>query len=118
MQWSNKLIKKLFKPVGVLLLLLSNNCFSAELIKNAQIVEIGSSNDGLTDNFYIKTVGGTGPCVNQSIVFKRASAPSAEFFNRLYATALMAYSTNAKNVRIYNPGVDNCRAATYIQITK
>lgn len=108
----------IFKTVGILLVLVSSQCFSAELIKNATIVEIGTSSNGVTDNFYILTSGGTGPCLNKSILFKRESAPSAEFFNRLYSTALMAYSTNAKRVRVYNPGVDNCSAATYIQVTK
>ncbi|NQZ12205.1 MAG: hypothetical protein HRT35_34065 [Algicola sp.] len=112
------MIKKLLKPVGVLLLLLSNNGFAGELVKNAQIVEIGSSSDGVTDNFYIVTTGGEGLCVNKAIIFKRTATSSPEFFNRLYTTALTAYTTNAKKVRIYNTTDDSCGAATYIQINK
>jgi hypothetical protein len=108
----------IFKTVGILLLLVSSSCFSGELVKNSTIIDIGSSSDGLTDNFYIRTSGGVGPCAGSSIVFKRTAAMSAEFFNRLYSTALMAYTTNAKKVRIYNPADDSCRAATYIQVTK
>ncbi|MET1257574.1 DUF5992 family protein [Aliikangiella maris] len=109
---------KIYKSLGILLLLTSGNCFSGELVKDAEITRIGNSSDGKTDNFFITVSGGSGPCTNQHIIFPRSKAPSAEFFNRLYSTALLAYSTGSKKVRIYNPTDDNCREATYIDLIK
>ncbi len=108
----------ILKTVGLLLLLVSSNSFAGELVKNAEIDSIGSSSDGLTDNFYIRIKGGEGVCANSNIFFKRTATMSPEFFNRLYSTALAAYTTNAKNVRVYNPANDQCNTATFIQMTK
>jgi len=109
---------KFYKSLSILLLLASSNCFSGELIKDAEITRIGTSSDGVSDNFFITLSGGVGSCAGMNIVFPRSKAPSAEFFNRLYSTALFAYSTGAKKVRVYNPTDNNCKMATYIDIIK
>ncbi|MET1256395.1 DUF5992 family protein [Aliikangiella maris] len=109
---------KKYKILSLLLLLASGNCFSGELVKNAEITRVGTSSDGVTDNIFITVSGGSGPCANMNIIFLRENAPSAEFFNRLYSTALFAFSTGSKKVRVYNPTSDSCTTATYIDLMK
>lgn len=90
---------------------------AGELVTEAEIVRIGSSSNGVNDDFFITVSGGTGSCVNTNIVFYRSNAPSDAFFNRLYSTALLAYSTGSKRVRIHGITA-SCTSATYIDLRK
>jgi len=108
----------IFKITGISLLLFIGSASSGELVKDTQIVRIGNSTDGVTDNFFVTISGGVGPCANNNIIFRRIDAPSDDYFNRLYSTALFAYSTGSQKVRIYNPASNSCGAATYIDLTK
>ena len=105
-----------FKVLAIAATLITSNAFAVELIANTKITHIGTSTNGVSDNFFIHTVGDTGPCVGKSIIFKRSSAPSDGFYERLYSTALTAYTTGQTNVRVVNPHSDDCTAASYIDM--
>jgi hypothetical protein len=107
---------KIFKVLAIAATLITSNAFAVELVANTKITRIGTSTNGVTDNFFIRTEGGTGPCAGKSIIFKRADAPSEGFYERLYSTALAAYTSGQTNVRVVNPNGDDCGAATYIDM--
>lgn len=98
--------------------LFSCSAYSGELVKDAEIIRIGNSSDGMSDNFFITLSEGTGPCANKNVIFPASKSPSEGFHNRLYSTAMLAYTTGSKKVRIFNPVDDSCTAATYIDISK
>jgi hypothetical protein len=104
-----------FKVLGISLLLFVSSASAVELVKESQIIRIGTSSDGVTDDFFITMSDGVGPCANKHIIFRRADVPSDGFFNRLYSTALLAYSTGSKEVRVAG---SSCSTATYIDLIK
>lgn len=108
----------IFKVMGIPLLLFVSSVSAGELVKESQITRVGNSSDGTTDNFFITVSGGVGPCANKHIIFRRVDAPSDGFYNRLYSTALLAYSTDSKKVRVVNPSSNSCTTATYMDLTK
>lgn len=97
-------------------LLLSSTSFASDLVHSAKIHRLASSTDALTDNFYIQVTGGTGPCANGGMTFERSAAPSDGFFNRMFAIAMLAYSTGSTKVRVYTASGTNCDHATFIEI--
>ena len=108
----------IFKVMGISLLLFISSVSAGELVKESQIIRIGNSSDGVKDDFFITMSGGVGPCADTHIIFRRADAPSDGFFNRLYSTALLAYSTGSKKVRVASSSGDSCITATYIELLK
>lgn len=98
-------------------------CFASavsagNLITGATISEIASSNDGHSDNFYLKFSSGDGFCATNGsfAVFPRDMAPTDDAFNRMFSIALTAY-TLGKPVRVYSYGFDDdCRKASMIEI--
>ncbi len=101
----------------VWLLTLSGLANAGELTKDAEIIMVGNTANG-QDDFFIKTQGGTGPCVGSSIIFPASSAPSKEYHARAYSLALAAFSMGNTKVRVYNFASDSCFTASYIQMAK
>ncbi len=106
------------KMISLSLIFICCNGFAGELANNAEITRIGTSSNGVTDDFFITLSGGTGPCTNRHVIFPASKSPSEGFYDRLYATALLAYSNGSKKVRVVNPTDDNCNTATYIELSK
>lgn len=115
--------------LSVFLLLHSASLFAGGgyLVQNGVINRV-EPNWGSQDGFVVKVTGGSGPCAAQSIVFPLASAlvdgNSDAAHQRLYATALTAFTTGYK-VDIYN-NVDGsntgdptiCHRANYIYLKR
>lgn len=98
------------------LLMFSTQIFAGELIKDAVITKIGTSSDGVSDDFFIYVSAGTGICAeSRAIIFPRALAPSEAAFNRMYSTALTAFSTK-KRIRAVSMSSNSCTLGSYIDI--
>lgn len=107
----------MFKYILMILVFICVPSLAGELVKDTQIIRIGTSSNGVSDDFFITTSGGVGVCANKHIIFKFSNAPSDGFFNRLYSTALVAYSAGEKNVRVV--GLDDaCTSGSYIDLIK
>ena len=102
-------------PLSILMSLAST-AFASDLVVDAKISRLASSSDGQTDNFYLEISGGVGPCANTGVVFYRSDAPSEGFFNRMFAIAMLAYSTGSTKVRVYTPSGTSCHSATFIEV--
>ena len=98
------------------LLLNPHATHAGELVTNAKIIRLASSSNGVSDDFFIEVEGGVGPCANGPIVFPRSLSPSDGFFNRMFAIALTAYTTQSLKVRAYTPVGNDCSAARFIEI--
>ncbi len=87
-----------------------------QLIKDARITAIANTN-GNVDKFTIWIEGGSGPCVNSTIVFPKPAAGSDDIYARAYSTALMAFAADYKIIA-HDYDSDNCHNAAYIQVSK
>lgn len=86
------------------------------LMRDTKITEIANTNNN-KDTFTIWTIGGRGPCLDQSITFTLEDSGSPEVFNRAYSAALMAFAADYK-VTVYNYENDDCRQASFIHLKK
>jgi hypothetical protein len=93
------------------------NAETVRLVSHGEIVGIANSGNNKTD-FYVKLVGGSGPCVGAGILFPRASAPSENYHQRAFSLALAAYTTDSKKVNITSFEGSNCTKAALIELEK
>ena len=115
-----------------LFLLLSSFSISVvagNLINNAVIKSISSSNDGYSENFYMKFESGDGICASGgsfAVFPKKKPVLKQDYhdpehsdlaFNRMFSIALTAFTTG-KPVRVYSYGTDDCMQATMIEVQK
>ncbi len=116
------MLKKLFSIclcVLVAVLSLSPQAtYAGNLVTNAKIIRLASSSNGSSDDFFIEVEGGSGPCANGTIIFPRSLSPSDGFFNRMFAIALTAYTTQSVNVRAFTPAGTGCGTASFIEISE
>lgn len=99
--------------------LVGNIAVADTLISGGQITKIGNTPDG-TDGFFVRTSGGTGPCINGVVVvFPASLAANEAIYNRAYTLAITAYTTGNQNVKISSltTGDVNCRHANYIDLS-
>lgn len=101
-----------------LLSFFSLQLFAGELIKDAEIHKISSSNDGKSDNFWVYVTAGDGICNNKAIVFPRELSPTAEFHNRMFSLAITAFTTKNQKVKIYAIDSDDCKKASFIELSR
>ena len=103
------------------LLLASANCLGGELVKDAEIVNVGlvANQKGEDINFYVEVAGGTGHCANKTIKFPLWMQSSDKLHTMLHNMALTAISDRTIKVTIgnkkgkTNPKTD-CSLATYM----
>jgi hypothetical protein len=100
---------------AVVFCVVSSTCLAGELIADATIVEVATSNNGGAE-FTIRTTG-YGVCAGSGvwITFPEAKATSPTAHKHAIATALLAFST-AKKVRIHNFQDASCAGANFISI--
>ena len=102
--------------IFVLLTVFSGRAIAGNLIENAVITKIASSSNGVSDDFFIAFSTGTGVCAaTKYVVFPRSLAPSDHAFNRMYSTALAAF-TAKKRIRVFAYNSDECNKASFIEI--
>jgi len=102
--------------LGLGLVLLANVSFAIDYVLfDATVTEIVAT--GSSDEFAVVHSGGTGTCASTALVFKASEAPSADAFNRLYATALTAITTGMK-IRVGNYVGSSCSSVDYIKLYK
>lgn len=92
----------MLKPLIVIILsfLAMGNAFSQELVKDAKIIKIGSTNWD-KKVFYLQVEGGTGPCANTPINFPEVYAQSTIAYAQMHAMAMTAF-IHGKRISIYN----------------
>jgi len=105
----------------------SINVVAGNLINNAVIKSLSSSNDGYSENFYMKFESGDGICATGgsfAVFPKKKPLLKQDYhdpehsdlaFNRMFSIALTAFTTG-KTVRVYSYGTDDCMQATMIEI--
>ena len=86
----------------VLFCLIPSWSHALNLVDNAKIVKIGSSNWN-KKAFYVVLSGGTGPCANLSVSFPEEFSQSTVAYAQSQALALTAFIHN-KTVSIHNYG--------------
>ncbi|MGR6871042.1 DUF5992 family protein [Pseudomonas sp. HK3] len=116
----------------IVILIISLACLNAnagDLVNHAEIIAVSTSNDGRSDNFYLKLSGGVGDCAENNnkgwVIFPGVNTsenptdiPNEASWNRLYSTALMAFAAG-KLVRIYSyDNTGNCAKASFIEVYK
>jgi len=102
--------------LAAILLLIPPSTYAENLVTNAKITRLASSSNGTSDDFFIEVEGGSGPCANGTIIFPRSLSPSDGFFNRMFAIALTAYTTQSVKVRAFTPVGSDCSTASFIEI--
>ena len=100
-----------------ILLLIGFSANAGDIIVDAKISKVATSNDGWKDNFTLAFSSGAGICADQAyVIFPRESAINQDAFNRLYSIALMAFAAN-KTVRVYAYQSSDCSKASFIEVS-
>ncbi|NQZ10438.1 MAG: hypothetical protein HRT35_25070 [Algicola sp.] len=110
------MIKKLF---FIALMTTSLATHSAELIRDATVIEVFNTNTNGAD-FGIVLEGGTGRCVSPTrtvITFPETKKQSDDSYKQSFAIALSALSTGMK-VRVHNFEDNLCTGANFIAISR
>jgi len=102
--------------VGALAFLVSGNCLAVELVKDAEIVKVGSSTSNVRANFVITVKGGTGLCAGKLITFplNRTNV----FFETMHITAISAFNSGVKVTVKDSHNRNTCDQADYIEMTR
>jgi hypothetical protein len=100
--------------VAALSLLVSSNCFAAELVRDAEIVKVGSSTSNVNPNFVITVKGGTGLCAGKLITFPFDR--SVIFYETMQSMAITAFLKGAKVTVKDSYDRKDCNQADYIEM--
>ena len=101
--------------------IMTNNAFAENLVENAKITAVGSTNWN-EKVFYVRLQGGTGPCAGKSVNFPEEYAQSVISFAQTHGMAMTALLHNL-SVSIHNYGErtfkneDICTGANLIEVS-
>ncbi|MEH1846561.1 MAG: DUF5992 family protein [Nostoc sp.] len=116
-------IKRLF--IGTLTLVFPSGIFLTTgvgvakadyLVQNAKITTVQNTSSN-NDNYAVGVSGGTGPCINQIIIFPASGVLNREIHSRGYQAALTAL-TQGYTVSIYDYSGTSCSNGGQIAISK